>query len=120
MAIATLSAVTLDTADAPSLGAFYRDVTGWTVQYEGEEGVMLGPEDGAAGLIIAQLDEHQPAGWPDDAKQMHLDFRVDNLDEAERALLALGATKPDFQPGGERWRVLQDPAGHPFCISPQQ
>jgi hypothetical protein len=42
---------------------------------------------------------------------------VTDLDEAERQLLALGATKPEYQPGGEKWRVLTDPAGHQFCIA---
>jgi hypothetical protein len=32
--------------------------------------------------------------------QSHLDFIVDDLMQAERNALALGATKPDFQPGG--------------------
>ncbi len=27
--------------------------------------------------------------------------------------LGLGAHKP----GGDRWRVLVDPAGHPFCLT---
>ncbi|TXJ72992.1 VOC family protein, partial [Streptomyces lavendulae] len=42
---------------------------------------------------------------------------VDDLAAAERRLLELGATKPEFQPGKERWTVLLDPAGHPFCIT---
>jgi len=41
---------------------------------------------------------------------------VDDLDKAEEQALALGATKPDSQPTPERWRVLLDPAGHPFDI----
>jgi hypothetical protein len=32
-------------------------------------------------------------------------------------MLELGAAKPEFQPGGDRWRVFTDPAGHPFCQS---
>ncbi len=28
-----------------------------------------------------------------------------------------GATKPEYQPGADRWRVLTDPAGHPFCLT---
>ena len=32
--------------------------------------------------------------------------------------LALGAGQPAFQPGGDRWTVLTDPAGHPFCLCP--
>ncbi|GHB67583.1 hypothetical protein GCM10010347_42100 [Streptomyces cirratus] len=31
-------------------------------------------------------------------------------------LLELGAGKSDHQPHEDRWRVLTDPAGHPFCI----
>ncbi|PZG03552.1 hypothetical protein C1I95_33755 [Micromonospora craterilacus] len=32
--------------------------------------------------------------------------------------LKLGAAKPEHQPGGDRFRVLTDPAGHPFCLVP--
>jgi hypothetical protein len=31
--------------------------------------------------------------------------------------LALGAAKANTQPSPDRWRVLLDPAGHPFCIT---
>ena len=31
--------------------------------------------------------------------------------------LALGATRADEQPNPDHWRVLIDPAGHPFCIT---
>ena len=47
----------------------------------------------------------------------HLDLGVDNLDTAQAAFPALGATEPASQPQPDRWRVLFDPAGHPFCIS---
>jgi hypothetical protein len=50
-------------------------------------------------------------------QQIHLDFGADDLDKAEALLLQLGAAKPQFQPGPDRWRVLTDPAGHPFCVS---
>ena len=63
-------------------------------------------------LIMVNIDSSDPAGH----KQFHLDFYVDDLDEAEAACLKLGAAKPEFQPGGEKWRVLTDPSGHPFCV----
>jgi hypothetical protein len=47
--------------------------------------------------------------------QVHLHFRVDDLDTAEQTALALGATKLDHQPNTTT-RVLADPAGHPFCL----
>jgi hypothetical protein len=46
---------------------------------------------------------------------MHLDVVVDDLDAAEAEVIALGATKHEHQPG-TTFRVLLDPAGHPFCL----
>ena len=39
---------------------------------------------------------------------------VEAIDRARE----LGASLPDDQPG-ERWRVLLDPVGHPFCLCPR-
>lgn len=49
-------------------------------------------------LGIAQAAPH----WPDQSapQQLHLDFAVDDLDEAEALVLKLGATKPEFQLAG--------------------
>ena len=38
------------------------------------------------------------------------------LDKAEARCLELGAGKPEFQPQPNRWRVLTDPSGQPFCV----
>jgi hypothetical protein len=46
---------------------------------------------------------------------MHVDVTVDDLDEAETAVLDLGAVKHPHQPG-TTFRVFLDPAGHPFCL----
>jgi hypothetical protein len=46
-----------------------------------------------------------------------LGFRIneDDVDAAERAVLAAGATRlPNEHEGG--FRVFADPAGHPFCL----
>jgi hypothetical protein len=49
---------------------------------------------------------------------MHLDIKVDDFDDAEAAVLALGATKAGSET--KTFRVYLDPAGHPFCfIKPQ-
>ena len=50
-------------------------------------------------------------------QQLHLDFAVDDLDQAEALILELGAAKPQFQPDDDRWRVFTDSAGHPFCLT---
>ena len=51
-------------------------------------------------------------------QQFHVDLTVDDVDAAEQAVLALGATKTAEQPGvpDGNWRVYLDPAGHPFCL----
>jgi hypothetical protein len=39
---------------------------------------------------------------------------VDDINSAEQAALAIGATR---LPGhGDNWRVYADPAGKPFCL----
>ncbi|MFE0471912.1 VOC family protein [Streptomyces sp. NPDC058947] len=69
-------------------------------------------------LGFQRVDGHRPPSWPDPAvpQQLHCCFRVEDLDQAEARLLELGAGRPDRQPNAEKWRVLTDPAGHPFCI----
>jgi hypothetical protein len=47
-------------------------------------------------------------------QQLHFDVRVDNLDEGEAAVLALGARR--LEGGGDNFRVFADPVGHPFCL----
>jgi hypothetical protein len=46
---------------------------------------------------------------------IHLDFEVDDLDEAVAHALAVGARLASYQPQ-ELVRVMLDPAGHPFCL----
>jgi hypothetical protein len=60
-----------------------------------------------------------PPTWPQGPvpKQAHLDLDVDDLDQAEMRAVSLGAVRADFQEAPDRFRVLLDPAGHPFCLS---
>ncbi|MER0243367.1 VOC family protein [Streptomyces sp. HSW2009] len=112
------AAVTFDCPDPDALARFYSEVTGWPVTYSTDDFVLLGQE-GSPGLGFNRLADYRRPTWPDPAteKQAHLDFGVADLDAAEAHLVALGATRPDTQPDPERWRVLLDPAGHPFCVS---
>ncbi|MGW6984736.1 VOC family protein [Streptomyces sp. NPDC054932] len=115
-----LTAITLDCDDPRALAAFYAQATGFA-PHPGGDGDFAGLTR-ADGLFIGfqRVDGYRAPQWPDQAlpQQSHLDFAVDDLDEAETVLLELGAGKPDHQPGGDRWRVFTDPAGHPFCVCP--
>ena len=68
-------------------------------------------------ISFQQVESYTPPRWPaqEVPQQMHLDVIVDDLDAAETAVLDLGATKHEHQPGTS-FRVFLDPAGHPFCL----
>jgi hypothetical protein len=61
---------------------------------------------------------YQPPTWPDGTipKQVHLDLSVDDLDAAEAEAIRLGARQAGTSPEPTRWRVMLDPASHPFCL----
>ena len=112
-----LGSVSLDCPDPRALAAFYARLLSVHVGFESDEFAALRRD----GLWISfQRVEpfHRPT-WPDGEvpQQVHLDFAVTDLDEAEAAAMASGAAKAATQPSPERWRVLFDPAGHPFCLT---
>ncbi|MFI2643421.1 VOC family protein [Streptomyces sp. NPDC018610] len=113
------AAVTFDCPDPAELARFYGEALDLPVAFAGDDFVFLA-KDGAPGLGFNRLTDYRRPTWPDPAqeKQAHIEIGVDALDPAEARLLSLGATKPAHQPApDDRWRVLLDPAGHPFCIT---
>jgi hypothetical protein len=116
-AVGRLAAVSLDTTDPAGLADFWRQLLDLEVMFESEDFVAL---QGAAVLITTQrVVDHQPPDWPASGtpKQLHFELAVDDLDRAEAEALALGARKAATQPAPDSWRVLLDPAGHPFCVT---
>ncbi|MFD4376474.1 VOC family protein [Streptomyces sp. NPDC058486] len=117
-----LTAVNLDCPDPLALADFYAKATGLALHERSDAGFAgLVAEDGLV-LGFQRVEDHRPPTWPDGGipQQLHLDFDVDDLDEAVAELTALGATVPPEQPHPDLWRVLLDPAGHPFCVSPRK
>ncbi|MCB8906282.1 MULTISPECIES: VOC family protein [unclassified Streptomyces] len=117
------TAVNLDCADPLALADFYRRATGLPL-HERSDGEFAGVGGGEGELILGfqRVDGYRPPTWPgpDVPQQLHLDFDVDDLDDAVARLVEWGATVPTAQPSPDRWRVVLDPAGHPFCISPRK
>jgi catechol 2,3-dioxygenase-like lactoylglutathione lyase family enzyme len=108
-----LVAISLDCPDPQQLADFYRALLGGRQLWAKESSV--GIEVQGAVLVAQQVACYVPPVWPGTAI-VHLDLTADDLGTAEERAVALGATLPE-QPD-PRWRVLLDPAGHPFCLTP--
>jgi len=119
---AKLFAVTIDCAEPKRLAEFYHRITGMEVQYAEDEYAAVG--DGTMSLYFGRVPDREPVDWPSPDKQFHLDLRVPDPERAAEEFAALGATRPDFQPGitdqGVGWIVMRDPEGHLFCLCPER
>lgn len=116
--IRSLSGVVLDSPDPQALCAFYERLLGWTRTQDEPDWCKLMPPDGDTGLSFQREPEHRAPTWPSgpaEQMQVHLDFRVDDLEAAVQHAVACGARLQDVQPQDDV-RVLADPAGHPFCV----
>ena len=115
MAIARFPSIVLDCPDAHALAAFYGAMLDWKTETR-PDWAEIRAEYGQC-ITFQQVAAYTPPEWPGQQvpQQMHLDVIVDDLDAAETAVLELGATKHEYQPGTS-FRVFLDPAGHPFCL----
>jgi predicted enzyme related to lactoylglutathione lyase len=118
MTTISLYGVTLDCPDPQELAQFYSVLTGYEITWSSPEAAALSGEGGLP-INFQQVADFTPPEWPGQRtpQQFHLDFTVTDLDEAVAKVIALGAKPADFQPGEGRWRVMLDPAGHPFCLA---
>jgi len=116
MAIARFPSIVIDCPDAGALAAFYSALLDWKVEASPYDWVDVRAEDGQC-ISFQPVEGYTPPRWPGQEvpQQMHLDVIVDDLDAAEAAVIELGATKHEHQPG-TTFRVFLDPAGHPFCL----
>jgi catechol 2,3-dioxygenase-like lactoylglutathione lyase family enzyme len=120
--IARLQCVVLDCPDPIQLAKFYQSLLGGAVNQRdrrwalGDDWATL---HGPSGFVLCfqRIADYRRPQWPDPAhpQQLHLDFDVADLDQAQDHVLAQGGTLID---GSRGWRVYADPAGHPFCLIP--
>lgn len=115
MAIARFPGLVIDCPDPGALATFYGALLDWKVEVSPEWAEIR--SDYGHAISFQPVDPYTPPVWPGQGvpQQMHLDVIVDDLDAAEQAVLEVGATKHEHQPG-TTFRVFLDPAGHPFCL----
>lgn len=114
---------TLECKDPHELAKFYAGLLKWGIMLMGEEWACVyapGSNQGTYPSILFQRNpEYIPPVWPEvpEAQQQmaHIDFAVNDLEKAVLYAIQCGATIADEQFSND-WRVMLDPAGHPFCL----
>ncbi len=118
-AVGRLGATSIDCPDPAELADFYGRLLGMRRMVESPDGGVVAITDGSRVLAMMRVDSYVAPTWPAPGQhqQMHLDVSVTDLDEAVAAAERLGARQAGHQPRPQRWRVMLDPVGHPFCLT---
>ena len=114
-----LGSIALDCADPGPLSTFWAALLGGEVAFSNDDFAAVKTD--RLWLAATRVGDYRPPTWPQGPvpKQVHLDLAVDDLGQAEEQSVALGAVRAESQPAPDRYLVLLDPAGHPFCLSTQ-
>jgi catechol 2,3-dioxygenase-like lactoylglutathione lyase family enzyme len=117
--IGYLASISIDCRDPDALASFYRDMLGLEEAFATPDRGIICLGGAGPMLTLMRVDTYVAPTWPagPQHQQMHIDVGVDDLEAAVPAAIALGATEAPHQPAPDQWRVLLDPAGHPFCLS---
>ena len=111
---ARLAAVSLDCADPAILAGFYLELLGGQVLWRSADSAGIRVPGGV--LVMQRVADYQPPSWPG-SSIVHLDLTAgDDVEGAAARAVLAGAVRAEHQPE-PRWRVLLDPAGHPFCLT---
>jgi catechol-2,3-dioxygenase len=113
---ARVAGVSLDCEDHRELASFYARLLGGHVTWmtDTAAGVSVGNYD----LVAQRVSPYARPTWPG-TSIVHLDLTCEPADlpafqeHAEQCGAEVAPHQPD-----ERWVVLLDPAGHPFCLTP--
>ena len=113
-----LSGVVLDAPDPQKLARFYCELLDWKLGDDDETwATATGPND--TKLSFQLEPNYRAPSWPSETEtqqmQLHLDFKVDDLEAAHHHATSLGARLQDFQPQSNV-RIYADPVGHIFCF----
>ena len=118
-----LYSFTIDCKDPYELAKFYGVLLQWeAMQIDEDWACVYAPGTGQGGypaMLFQRNSEYVPPVWPaePEAQQQmaHMDFAVNDLENAVQHAISCGATVAKAQ-FSDHWRVMFDPAGHPFCL----
>lgn len=116
-------ALTVDCTEPYELAKFYAKLLKWEIPFYDEDWACVGApgtvQGAYPGITFQRNPEYKPPVWPEEPgaqQQMaHLDFAVNDLEEAVQYAVDCGAAIAGAQ-FSDDWKVMFDPAGHPFCL----
>jgi catechol 2,3-dioxygenase-like lactoylglutathione lyase family enzyme len=115
--------VAIDCDAAPPVAHFYERLLGFEVHDLGPRWAQLFDPAGGVHLNIQGMEGYEAPTWPEEpdrqAKMMHFEVQVDDLEAAVATALDAGGTEAPWQPptrDRNRIRIMLDPAGHPLCL----
>jgi catechol-2,3-dioxygenase len=117
-----VSTIVLDSADHKSLSDFYLRMLGWEKNYEDEDWIDIKSPSGGVMLGFQNNPDYVPPVWPEEPKaqqqMLHIDFKTGSAEQMRIAVehaVSCGAARAKTQ-FSDKWTVMTDPAGHPFCF----
>jgi predicted enzyme related to lactoylglutathione lyase len=112
--IGRVSFVTIDANDPEALASFWGTILGADIEERSDRGRFVFLER-VHGTLVCFQRVPEPKNTKN---RVHLDVRVEDLEAATEAILALGGTWDGFDRALDdaRWRTLQDPEGNEFDI----
>ncbi|WP_327294551.1 MULTISPECIES: VOC family protein [unclassified Streptomyces] len=122
MGVPKTTVLVLDCSEHAELADFYAQLLGAEARMGADPDVMEVIGNDGVHLAVRKDHGYAPPSWPrpDDASQAHLRILVsqDDMDEAEREAIGLGARPLDTKNNGGRRdvRMYSDPAGHSFAL----
>ena len=112
--IGRVSFVTIDANDPERLATFWGAVLGVEVEERSDRGRFVFLER-ASGTLLCFQRVPEPKTTKN---RVHLDVRIEDLEEATERIVALGGSWDGFDRALDeaRWRTIRDPEGNEFDI----
>lgn len=122
-----LYSFTVDCTDPYALAQFYAALLKWEIPFHDEDYAVIAPpgakQGESPGITFQRNPEYQPPVWPEEPEKQqqmaHIDVAVNDLEKAVNHAVDCGATVAGTQ-FSDDWKVMLDPAGHPFCLCPMK
>lgn len=111
--------IVIDCKNSEELSDFYSNMLGWKkINKDPEYIAVISPNNYP--ILLFQENENYiapiyPASKYGQQQMIHLDFSVEDIDKGVAHAISCGAILSEYQ-FSDSWKVLIDPAGHPFCI----